>query len=67
MAQNNITDCPQCNKTIYIQREAGGWYEVCVACGYRNDISGKVSLNTVGQAKVVKAADVKQVCDINLN
>jgi DNA-directed RNA polymerase subunit M/transcription elongation factor TFIIS len=52
MAVWKLKSCPRCNRDIFIQREIDGWYEECLACGYRKDISKLVIINTVGQVKV---------------
>jgi len=44
---------PHCNYNLVIHRESDGWYEVCLSCGYHQDISNLVSMNTVGQVKIM--------------
>ena len=52
MAVWKLKSCPRCTGDIFIQRELDGWYEECLACGYRRDISNLVIINTVGQIKI---------------
>jgi DNA-directed RNA polymerase subunit M/transcription elongation factor TFIIS len=47
-----LKSCTKCNAELLIQREADGWYEVCLVCGYHKDVSNLVTLNTVGQVKI---------------
>jgi DNA-directed RNA polymerase subunit M/transcription elongation factor TFIIS len=59
MGGSKVSECPQCNKTIYIRREVEGWNEVCLSCGYRKNLSVIIIFNTVGQARL------QTVCEIN--
>jgi translation initiation factor 2 beta subunit (eIF-2beta)/eIF-5 len=47
MAIWKLKTCPRCNGDIFIQREIDGWYEECLSCGYRRDVSNLVTVNTV--------------------
>jgi DNA-directed RNA polymerase subunit M/transcription elongation factor TFIIS len=51
MAVWKLKSCPRCNGDMFVQREPDGWYEECLACGYRRDISNLITVNTVGQIK----------------
>ena len=52
MAVWKLKSCPKCNGDLFLQREATGWNEVCLACGYRKDISNLITVNTLGQVKI---------------
>jgi DNA-directed RNA polymerase subunit M/transcription elongation factor TFIIS len=47
-----LKSCPRCNGDLFIQLEIDGWYEECLACGYRKDISDLVTTNALGQVKM---------------
>ena len=60
MAIRQLKSCPRCTGDIFIQRETDGWYEECLACGYRRDISNLVTINTVGQIKVNELFEIAE-------
>jgi DNA-directed RNA polymerase subunit M/transcription elongation factor TFIIS len=60
MAIQNQKNCPRCNGVLLIKREADGWFEECARCGERNNISELVTVNTVGQIKILDRAEIKQ-------
>ena len=31
--------CPRCEGDMYIENDVGGWFEQCLACSYRRDLS----------------------------
>ena len=39
-----LKGCPRCQGDISVGRELDGWYEYCLQCGYRRDISSTVKL-----------------------
>ena len=51
MVSWKLKSCPRCAGDLFILREADGWYEECLACGYRRDISNLVTTNALGQVK----------------
>jgi DNA-directed RNA polymerase subunit M/transcription elongation factor TFIIS len=60
MAVQNQKACPRCNGLMLIKLEAGGWFEECARCGERNNISELVTVNTVGQIKILDRTEIKQ-------
>jgi len=52
MVSWKLKSCPRCNGDLFIQREMDGWYEACLACGYRMDISNLVAANALGQVRL---------------
>jgi len=52
MVSWKLKSCPRCAGDLAILREADGWYENCLACGYRRDISNLVTTNALGQVKM---------------
>lgn len=52
MAVWKLKSCPRCNGDLFVQREAEGWFECCLLCGYERDVSDLVTVNTVGQIKI---------------
>jgi hypothetical protein len=64
MAIQNQKACPRCNGRLLIKREANGWYEECVLCGERKDISELVTINAVGQIKISDRIEIEQKPDI---
>ena len=60
MAIWKLKTCPRCNGDIFIQREIDGWYEECLSCGYRRDVSNLVTVNTVGQIKINELFEIAQ-------
>ena len=60
MAIQNQKNCPRCNGVLLVKREADGWFEECARCGERNNISELVTVNTVGQIKILDRAEIKQ-------
>ena len=52
MVSWKLKSCPRCAGDLAILREADGWYENCLACGYRRDISNLVTTNALGQVKI---------------
>jgi ssDNA-binding Zn-finger/Zn-ribbon topoisomerase 1 len=60
MAIQNQKTCPRCNSLLLIKREADGWFEECARCGERNNISDLVTVNTVGQIKILDRIEIKQ-------
>jgi DNA-directed RNA polymerase subunit M/transcription elongation factor TFIIS len=62
--QFRIKTCPRCNGRLLIKRETHGWYEECVLCGERKDISELVTVNTVGQIKILDRTEIEQKPDI---
>jgi len=64
-----LKSCTKCNAELLIQREADGWYEVCLVCGYHKDVSNLVTLNTVGQVKITCSIEDGQKLhtDIKIN
>ena len=59
MAVQNQKSCPRCNGTLLIKREADGWFEECARCGERTNISELVTVNTVGQIKLLDRTEIK--------
>ena len=60
MAVQNQKVCPRCNGLLLIKLEADGWFEECARCGERNNISELVTVNTVGQIKILDRTEIKQ-------
>ena len=60
MAIQNQKICPRCNGLLLIKREADGWFEECVRCGEKNNISELVTVNTEGQIKISDRTEIKQ-------
>ncbi|MBN1643449.1 MAG: hypothetical protein JW856_01315 [Dehalococcoidales bacterium] len=52
MAVWKLKGCPRCNGDLFIQREADGWYEECLLCGYQKDVSRFITVGTGGQIKI---------------
>jgi len=48
--------CPKCGGNIFLDRDFNGWYEQCLMCSYRRDLTTvvevleKVSTGAHGQA-----------------
>jgi transcription elongation factor Elf1 len=57
--------CPRCNGDLVIKREADGWFEECVLCGQRRDVSDLVTFNTVGQIKLVDQIEIEPKPETN--
>jgi Zn ribbon nucleic-acid-binding protein len=53
MAIGKLKSCPRCNGDLHILREKNGWFEECVLCAYRRDISSLIIENTVGQIQIM--------------
>jgi len=64
MVVQNQKACPRCNGHLLIKREETGWYEECVICGERKDISELVTVNAVGQIKILDRTEIEQKPDI---
>ncbi len=60
MAVQNQKTCPRCNGLLLIKREADGWFEECARCGEKTNISELVTVNTVGQIKLLDRTEIKQ-------
>jgi DNA-directed RNA polymerase subunit M/transcription elongation factor TFIIS len=58
MVIRKLIKCPRCNGDLLIERESDGWYENCPLCGYRRDISDLITINTVGQIKILDEIEV---------
>ena len=55
-----VKNCPCCNGDLFVQREAEGWFECCLLCGYERDVSDLVTVNTVGQIKLNEQLEEEQ-------
>jgi DNA-directed RNA polymerase subunit M/transcription elongation factor TFIIS len=60
MAIQNQKACPRCNGRLLIKRGANGWCEECVLCGERKDISELITVNSVGQIKILDRTEIEQ-------
>lgn len=38
-----LKSCPRCNGDLFIIKEADGWYEHCLLCGYLRDVTGLIA------------------------
>jgi len=61
-----LKGCPRCAGDLFIIREADGWYEECLACGYRKDISNLVTTNALGQVKMKDPIEIGDKMDIDI-
>jgi len=32
--------CPRCHGDVFVERDEYGWYEQCLQCAYRRELSG---------------------------
>ena len=67
MAIQNQKACHRCNGLLLIKHEANDWFEECARCGEKNNISELVTVNTVGQIKILDRTEIKQnpVSEVN--
>jgi transcription elongation factor Elf1 len=56
--------CPSCGGELVIKREANGWYQECVLCGQRIEISDLITVNTVGQIKILDQIEIPETREI---
>jgi DNA-directed RNA polymerase subunit M/transcription elongation factor TFIIS len=38
MGKWKISGCPRCGGSLFVDRDADGWYEQCINCSYRNEL-----------------------------
>lgn len=61
--QWKLKGCPRCAGDVFIMLETEGWYEECLACGYRKDISDLVTTNAFGQVKIKGPVEIGDKTD----
>ncbi len=59
MVSWKLKSCPRCAGDLFILRETDGWYEECLSCGYRRDISNLVTTNALGQVKIKDPVEIE--------
>jgi len=56
-------NCPLCHGELIIKHESGSWYEECVLCGQRKDVSELVTINAVGQLKILNRIENEPITE----